>query len=118
MRFRRALLALFIVPVVVGLFLIARGAWVPDGAQCPGMMVDDESEERSGPMSEKDVCDVYSYRTNLSYGTRTRIQQLNYQDQQRGHYYKTGVLLTGYGLLGSAVVVAAAWPWRRELDAA
>lgn len=116
MRFRGALLTLFIVPVVVGLFLIARGASVPDGAECPGMMVDDESEERSGPMSEKDVCDVYSYSTNLSYGTRTRTQQFNYQGEQRGTYYRIGMFLTGYGLLGSAVVVAAAWPWLREPD--
>ncbi|WP_371797007.1 hypothetical protein [Streptomyces sp. NBC_01718] len=78
-------------------------------------MVDDESEERSGPMSEKDVCDVYSYSTNLSYGTRTRTrtQQINYQGEQRGTYYRIGMFLTGCGLLGS-VVVAAAWPWRRE----
>ncbi|MET7857099.1 hypothetical protein ABZS81_07700 [Streptomyces sp. NPDC005318] len=41
MRFRGALLTLFVVPVVVGLFLMARGAGVPDGAECPGMMVDE-----------------------------------------------------------------------------
>ncbi|WP_328887103.1 hypothetical protein [Streptomyces sp. NBC_00316] len=43
MRFRGALLTLYVVPVVVGLFLMARGAWVPDGAECPGVTVDDES---------------------------------------------------------------------------
>ncbi|MFF2331172.1 MULTISPECIES: hypothetical protein [unclassified Streptomyces] len=119
MKFRGALLTLFIVPLVVGLFLIARGAGVPSDAECNGIISNDESdesEELSGPMAKDDVCDVYSFLSRLSYGTRTVSQQLNYQGQQRSNYYKIGLYLTGYGLLGSGVVVAAAWPWRRDAD--
>ncbi|WP_217171280.1 hypothetical protein [Streptomyces sp. AC512_CC834] len=111
---RGPLVGLFVVPVVVGVYLIGEAATADDTPQCDGIIVEYGDSERSGPMKPGQNCNLYDFTDSRSAGTRTYDQQKKAQDEEATSDYWTGGWWLAYGVVGLAVVTTRRDPKRRR----
>ncbi|CAM5423622.1 Transmembrane protein OS=Streptomyces aurantiogriseus OX=66870 GN=GCM10010251_70040 PE=4 SV=1 [Streptomyces aurantiogriseus] len=110
-KFRGALLLLFLLPLAWGLINLLRGAADPGAPRCPGVALDEVGEEHPGRMRPSHTCRLFDDSTRPT-GTRTYEEQRNAQVEQREDHFKAGLAYTVYGVAGVGVVVAAGGPYR------
>ncbi|MFH8442361.1 hypothetical protein ACH4D3_14200 [Streptomyces sp. NPDC018026] len=97
---RGYLLALFVVPVVAGVYLLCEPALRSSTPQCDGIIEEYGDAERSGPMKPGQTCNLYDFADGRSAGTRTYEQQKKAQDEEARSDYLTGGWWLVYGAAG------------------
>ncbi|MFE2420368.1 hypothetical protein [Streptomyces hokutonensis] len=108
MRFRGALLVLFVLPLLWGALSLLRAGAASGPPDCPGLQLDAEGESSPGHMREGDRCALsYDTATGRSTGTSTYDQLKFAQEVKRRSLGREGALFVLYGVTGIGVVFAA-----------
>ncbi|CAL9299779.1 hypothetical protein [Streptomyces sp. SudanB91_2054] len=106
MRFRGLLLGLFLLPAVVGAYLLAGSATEDGTPRCDGIIEEYGDAERSGPMKPGETCDLYDFADGRSQGTRSYEQQRKAQETKASKHGLVGGVCLVYGLAGACAVIA------------
>ncbi len=108
MKYRVALVALFLVPAVWGTASVVSSLTASGEVVCPGENVRD-GEEHPGPMRPGDTgCSVLDGSTAVA--TRTYDQQRDHQALERRRNAGNGAVLMLYGAAGTLVAWRATRP--------
>ncbi|AIV35795.1 hypothetical protein LMJ38_12680 [Streptomyces sp. R1] len=97
---RGYLVALFVVPVVVGVYLLSEPTFTGGTPQCDGIIEEYGDSERSGPMKPGQTCDLYDFHDGRSAGTRTYEQQKKAQREEAKENRRAGGWWLAYGAAG------------------
>ncbi|MER7057565.1 MULTISPECIES: hypothetical protein [unclassified Streptomyces] len=111
---RGLVLGLFVVPVVVGVYLLCEPAFVGGTPQCDGIIVEYGDSERSGPMQPGQTCNLFDFTDRRSAGTRTYDQQKKAQDDEATEDYWVGGWWLAYGVAGLFAVTRLGRERRRS----